>query len=66
MSQGGRSPAWPVHQLPTAAQPSLEGSGKPADDCQLETGDRHLHIHLHSADPAEVAWLIRRIDRSNP
>ena len=28
---------------------------------QLETGDRHLHIHLHGTDPAEVAALIRRI-----
>lgn len=50
-----------VHQIPPARPPALEGSDKPAIE-----PPREIHLHFHGADPADVAALIHRIDRSNP
>jgi hypothetical protein len=52
-----------VRQLPP---PAPQATSAPEPQPGIEVGDRHLHIHLHGTDPAEVAALIRRIDRSDP
>lgn len=57
-----------VHQLPPEVRPHLE---KNKDQVLLHPRaaiepPREIHLHFHGTDPADVAGLIHRIDRSNP